>query len=277
MKNIVNSLTHFPNDIDWIAFIDESGNNDIQKLLKQKKSNIPLTKINPYRNHVYFCISACVFTKLEFEICRKSILHLKNKFWQEGKYSYNGQIRRVCFHSRDIRRKSGPFKMEQIDYNAFIEDLKLFLENANFKIVSSFMNKAVHVQKYNEPYPVYCLNLQFIIERLIRNFSGNGILIAESRGYNNDIHLKEFVESLLRNGSNYVAKQECAKIKGIYFNNKWSNNYQQSYLGNEIADLVAYSISRYCSIQEKDIIFSSIESKLDNYPNFWGYGIKKFP
>ncbi|WFF74036.1 DUF3800 domain-containing protein [Proteiniclasticum sp. QWL-01] len=271
------NINYYPEIIDWIAFIDESGDHDIKNLLKKKRSGVSFDIMNSKRSNINFCISACIFYKSDIEDCKNLIMCLKNKYWDLGKFLYNDGLRRVCLHSRDIRRKTGPFNPRFINYDSFWEDLQAILKASRFTIVSSYTNKAKHVQKYKSPFPVYPLNMEFIIERLIKNFKGDGILVLESRGINNDTNLLRTIDHLLNHGNSFISKKDCGKIKGVYFNTKWSSDYQSSYFGIEIADLVVYSVSKFCKSGSKDPIFQAIESKLDNFPNYYGYGIKKFP
>ncbi len=56
-------------------------------------------------NKKWFTLTGVLIDLKDFNALRDAIMGLKLKYWVDGKY--NGE--RVVFHSKDIRKKQGPF------------------------------------------------------------------------------------------------------------------------------------------------------------------------
>jgi hypothetical protein len=274
-------------EIDTIMAIDENGTNDlkgIRKIIKQDllKDLFHKDELLPIQDR-WFTISGVIFKREDFPAFRDSVNTIKYAHWDDGKFKYKGNERRVVFHSRDIRKKEGPFNPKLINYSDFMTDVSSMIDQTDFNIISSSIDKLEHVLKYmHNAYPVYDLCLEFIVERYCRELrkeNKTGMLLLESRGKKEDAKILKHLVNLFKNGNNFWQPHHFDCIKGVYFNPKWSHKHkkQASFILLELADLVSYPIFKYVTTDKKDRAFEIVEQKLKNYPFYNGYGIKKFP
>lgn len=259
------------------VFIDESG---MAKISKKSYAKIINNEEIPEHER-YFLLDAVIFDRESIIKCKDSMVELKNEFWPpNGLYNYENQNKKVCLHSRDIRRKTGPFSLNVINYDYFMERLTNFIDSLDIKIVASFFDKKKHVLKYKEnAKEAYCLSLEFIFERIIKmsKTSDKIIVILESRGKEEDKLIHHHIVKLLNHGTYYCSSKEFNIFKGVYFNPKLSPDNQKSYYGLEIADLCAYPLYRYAINKQKTIPTEIILKKLDCFPYYKGKGFKIFP
>jgi hypothetical protein len=271
-------IEHWDESIDSILSIDENGTIDLKGIRK----NIVNVLSNETHNDRWFTITGVELQRVDFERFRDSFTSVKYGHWQDGCYSYKSGEKRVVFHSREIRKKEGPFNPKVIDYNTFLSDLTNAIDQTPFSIYSSSIDKARHIMQYAQPYPVYDLCLEFIIERYCRTLKRNGqegILLLESRGKKEDAKILKYLTKLLKEGNRYRSSEDFSCIKGVYFNPKWSftHNKKMSFIMLELADLVSYPIHKYVKLGVKDRAYSTFEKKICNYPQVHGYGLKIFP
>lgn len=253
--------------IDFIISIDETGTPS----LKNINDATPNSK-------AWFCITGILIDKGIINESANKIISLKEKYWPDG--SYNSK--RVVFHSRDIRKSVGPFNPKIIDYNSFRKDLDEFIADIPVEIVSSLINKKLHVQKYLYPHPTYSLALEFLLERIcfkLNWHNSTGVIFLESRGKREDSELLQQISFLLKHGNQYQPPKFFSCIQGIYFNRKRTPNGAKSYWPLEIADMISYRIfhEKTLSPSVNSRRFNDIEYKLMNYPNYDNKGIKIFP
>ena len=271
------SLNQIPTGIGKIITIDETGTpnlNPIQKALQHGTL--------PDDSERTFTVTACSINVEDYSNALASVYALKCKYWENGFFDYgNNDIRRVCFHSREIRRREGPFHPTIINHPAFITDLSEVMRSIPMELFASHINKVDHVMKYSHPKNPYSLCFDFVIERIVMSNSQNKpcVVILESRGKNEDCRLLEHINNLLHNGTNWMDAQRFSCIKGVFFNPKWAtvDNKKASYWQLEIADLCAYPIYKHCAKGINDKAFQVIENKFCHYPNYLGYGLKTFP
>ena len=268
----------WPEAIDFMVFIDENGDSSIKGVMKNLKKNIPVEQ-----NNRYFTITACVISRDTFPKIRQANINLKEKHWKNGLYNYNKKkLKRVCFHSHEIRTKTDPFSDKVINYSMFLGDLNKYIYNLNIKIFSSTLDKKRHCERYKEPMNPYNLCINFILERLVKFYlkeNQTAIIVLEARGTREDKKLLTHIKSVIDNGTSYANKKYFEKIKGVYFNPKWckKQNELKTYFCLEIADLISYPIHKYNTRNVKDKAFKLIENKIYEYPNYDGKGIKFFP
>lgn len=284
-RNRPRSIEYCPNNSDYIMFVDENGSNDLKYIYKCIRENQ-----TPDINATFFTVTGCIIHKEYLKTLMDNILALKCKYWENGYYNYKGKIKRVCFHSREIRKKDGPFYLPDDVYYNFINDLTEFLKSIETKIISININKYLLCKKYLTPFDPYEISSQFLIERfskfLLENNS-SGTIVLETRGYKEDRILLEHLKRVIDTGTGnynrkYVSSNEFKKtIEGIYFNPKWciSSDNKKSYYGLEIADLFSYPIHNYVrsNCQTRSRPYEVLENKLINYPCYIGFGLKIFP
>lgn len=279
-RNRPTYIDNWEEDIDYIMFIDESGNSN-PKSIKKKISKNEV----PEKHERCLTITGAIMNRKDFPEIREKTIELKNSFWPpDGTTNYKNIQKKVCLHTNEIRNKRPPFSNNEINYEKFMEDLTNYLKNdANIKIISSTIDIYDHILKYGEHalHP-YSLALDFIIERFAKFFMGDtqkGIIVLEARGCKEDKFTLQHIKKMLSSGTNYATRNDLSKINAVYFNPKWCKKSQEklSYFGLEIADLACYPISNYCCRNQRSRSFDTFENKIYGYPNYHGKGIKIFP
>lgn len=253
-------------DTDYLISIDETGTPTLKNLNESSPKQLR-----------WFTISCCIFNKDCINDNAEKIMNLKNNFWQDG--NYHGH--RIYLHSRDIRRKQGPFNLDNTLYSKFINELGNCISDIDFTVCSASIDKWAHVKQYSHPAPVYDLALKFMLERIVMflsHKSSTGILLLECRGWKEDNELLSQIVAYLKNGTGYFSSEKLKCIKGIYFEKKRTKDQNKSYWPFELSDIAAHNLNEYAETNEKTKIFSLIEPKIIGYPNkIDGRGIKKFP
>lgn len=278
-RNRPKFIDYCPNNIDYIMFIDENGDSNLKYVKKSILNNQSLDE-----NNIYFTVTGVIIKSEDLKVIKDKIMEIKCKYWDNGYYKYDGiHKKRVCFHSREIRREKKPFSKNIINIKDFIQDLSNFLDYVPCNIISSTINKEKHYRSYydNSEHP-YNLSLNFVLERFVKyylNDNETAIIILECRGKKEDREILNFIKNTIDFGTTYVSAKYFKKIKGVYFNSKWqeSSNCLKSYFGLEIADLYSYPIHKYCRTGIKDKPFKILEKKLYKYPDYIGCGLKMFP
>jgi len=271
------SLNAIPDDTEIIISIDETGTSNLKPV--QKAIN---RRLEPDESERTFTITACALNIEDYMNSLSSVYDLKCMYWEDGFFDYgDGDIRRVCFHSREIRRKEGPFRPDVIDYPSFINDLSEVIKNIPMTLYASHVNKVKLIEQYSNPMSPYCLCLDFVLERFVlSNVQHRNCVVAlESRGKKEDRILLRHLTDVLSNGTSFISADKFSCIKGIYFNSKWSeeDNNMKSSWQLELSDLCAYPIARYCATGIDNRAFNAIKNKLYHYPQYLGYGLKIFP
>lgn len=268
---------NWPSEIDVIMFVDENGDSSIKNIQKSLKNRKSIEE-----NNKYFTTTGSVIRKENFTQARKDIIKLKEEHWEDGLYEYKDKLKRVCFHSHEIRKGKDAFNANVIDKSKFMKDISEYMLNLQIDIFSATLDKEAHCRKYMDPDNPYNLCMNFILERFVKYYLGDNekaIIILEARGKKEDSKLLNHIKFLIDNGTQYVSKDYFKKIKGVYFNSKWckESDEKKSYFGLEIADLVSYPIHKYNTKDNKDRAFECIEDKIYGFPNYKGKGIKTFP
>ncbi len=271
------TIIHEINDsFDSILSLDENGTTDLKGV---RKNIIEVAEKLDHPDR-WFTITGAAIDCCDYAHFKECISHVKYKHWEDGCFDYKKGNRRVVFHSRDIRKRTGPFNPNLINYPELMNDISGIMEQSSFTIFSASIDKARHIIKYTDPWPVYTLCIKFILERYCRYLRGRkGILLLESRGKKEDAEILKYIINMLDNGNEYWRKEDFSCIQGVYFNPKWSDkhNKKMSFVSLELADLVSYPIHKYVKFGQKDKAFEVVEKKILNYPNINGYGLKVFP
>lgn len=265
-------------DIDYVMCIDENGSSsNLGYVLKQISNDKEISD-----DDKYFTITGCIFTRKQYKDSKELITNLKNKYWNDGMFfdSKANKEKAVCFHSREIRKHDKCFNDSVIDYNSFITDLSDTMKNIDCKIISISINLYEYLKR-GYTHNVYNVAFDFLLERYIYATENNkkGVIMLEARGKDEDKELLSHISKVIKiTGTKKISSKELSsKIKGVYFNLKWNEEYSSTYTGLEIADLFSYPIHKYVKKDIKDKAFQVFESKIDGYPNYKNKGIKIFP
>jgi hypothetical protein len=265
-------------EIDYIMCIEENGSSgNLAYILKQISNEEQVLE-----EEKYFTITGCIFTKKEYLKYREEIEKLKTKYWEDGMF-YDEKINKnkaVCFHSRDIRKHNNCFNDKLINYEEFMIDLTSVMKNIDCKIISISINLYEYLKK-GYTHNVYNVAFDFLLERYIyaTKSSKKGLIMLEARGKEEDSELLKHIAKVInKTGTKKISSKELKyKIKGVYFNPKWNEEYSSTYVGLKITDLFSYPIHKYIKRSNKDRAFMTFEDKIVGYPNYEKKGIKKFP
>jgi hypothetical protein len=224
-------LTHWPNNVKYVLFVDESGNKDMQKL----DPNWPILSIFG------------VLLELEaFLELQKLTNKLKSALWPpEGNYLSKGKKIKVCFHSREMRRKEGPFSERTLkkEQRQFMDDFlwDKTLKRLDWKGICCILDKR-RLLKSNVSGDPYTFAVTFLLESLVVNVDSPAAVIFEARGKAEDRLLWEFIKQLINEGTAFLGSQEIqSKIAKVGGHPKF-NDEGKVVCGLEIADLCAYSL-----------------------------------
>lgn len=264
-----------------VAFFDENGDTDMSYIVKCKHNGKTVDISSRY-----FCLTSILLQHDDVEKVSYDITELKRKYWpDDGCFQYgNGKYQKVVLHSREIRRRTGPFSKNVIKGDLFMNDLSSFIESLPISITSSFIDKMSLYDKYGEyARSPYDLSIKFILERMVGKQlkdTDKIIIILESRGKVEDYILLDTIMRIKKYGTEFMTAKRFDKIIGVYFNPKRSiSDCRKSYYGLEIADLCSYPIYKYCrnGSDKTDKAYEILKSKIYGFPNIKGYGLKMFP
>lgn len=248
-------------DLDkYHLFLDETGDHGLSFIDK----NFPL-----------FLLCGCVFRKDKLTTTEIEINKFKFKYFK---------TKEVILHSREIRKCEGPF---QILFNlelkaSFYSDLNKIIENAEFTIISTAIQKQEHIMKYGKSaINPYSMSLSFILERLVFCLGKNNMecdveIFVEERGKKEDRALVSHFNTIFDLGTYFVDSQRFKQIiKRMSFHSKRDN-----IIGLQIADLCAYPLARHILYPKEpyrpfDVIEDKIYCSKDG--QIFGYGLKIFP
>ncbi len=244
----------------YFFFLDETGDHGLNYV----DNNFPL-----------FLLCGCLIREDHLKALEKTVNSFKQNYFKTEK---------VILHSRDIRKCEGAFQIlfDLIIKAAFYKDLNLILENGEYTIIGSGIDKNEHIKKYGKgAKDPYSLALSFVIERLIfcldktDNDSTIEILVEE-RGRKEDNMLLSHFNSTMDRGTFFV-KSARLKNKIIRFG---FHSKKENIIGLQIADLCAYPLARnILNPDEPYMPFQVIKNKI--YCNakgeYMGWGLKVFP
>lgn len=277
-RNRPNKVDELSSDIDYVMFIDESGSSEMKSIAKKVLSGKQITD-----DEKCFIVTGVLIHKDQLQVIADKIVKLKCKFWPpHGMADYKGVEKRVCFHSYELRKRKGVFGSHILsNREAFLLELTDFLKNLDVKIFSFAIDKERLYRKYSTPDHPYDLCMEFLLERFYYSIpqGAKGVIVLEGRGKKDDKDLLKQIVRMLDNGTRFVIPNQLSFIKGVYFNDKWSQNHdcKKTYFGLEIADLFSHPLYVYAKTGEKNLPFGILEPKLYSYPRYHGKGYKKFP
>ncbi|MFH1692519.1 MAG: DUF3800 domain-containing protein [Candidatus Omnitrophota bacterium] len=241
-------------------FLDETGDHGLNYV----DNNFPL-----------FLLCGCLIREDHLKSIEKAINIFKQNYFK---------TENVILHSRDIRKCEKSFQI-LFDLSlkaAFYRDLNLILEDGEYTIIGTGIDKNEHIKKYGKgAKDPYSLALSFIIERLVfylDNVSNDSTveILVEERGKKEDSMLLSHFNSTMDRGTYFMdsvrLKQKIVKF-GFYAK-------KENIVGLQIADLCAYPLARnILNPDEPYMPFQVIKSKIysDRKGKYKGWGLKIFP
>lgn len=268
-------ITHWPDDIDLLLCIDESGIRDLSHI----DVNWPILSL-----------FGCLLSKGTFFELQAKTNALKRILWpSEGMcvYRCDGKDvkRKVCLHSHEMRRMEGPFSSNVLDdKKRSLMDHVLWdktLVPLDWRGISCIIDKRELIGSYCYPEDPYNLAVQFMLERLIMcTGSEKAGVLFEARGLGEDQVLWEFIKGVLARGTKYIDGSRFRRtIKKVAWHPKY-NNEGHVICGIEVADLCAYSFGAHYlrgnSYAEK-VYFKLIGYDEQCSESVIGKGYKVFP
>lgn len=231
----------------FTLFIDECGEPNLEKIDK----TFPI-----------FTLCGILISSDKLKVLEADINDIKNELWGTED---------IIFHSRDIRNHSKDF------VNLMSEEIKKkFFERLNevmgredlYVIVCCCILKEPFVERFNTGEDVYGLSLKYLIERAIfhidDNTEGNAKLsiIVECRNPNQNKALLKYYNGLRVTGTKWITADRLTdRIKNFSFKYK-----KENIIGLQIADLIAYPISREVLNPERpNPAFDLVEKNIYSY------------
>lgn len=213
------------------------------------------------RNFPIFTLCGILVPVKKINSFQESINKLKMEFWDTTD---------VILHSRDIRKCEKHFQIlfdNEIKQRFYERVNELLAQQGIYVIVCCSVLKEDCIAKHGVDADVYGTALKYVLQRSIFcvddiNPQGGKIkIIVEKRGKREDGALKAYYNKLLVTGMHYVSPERLAEhIVHFGFSDKKENVF-----GLQIADLIAYPISRHVLAPEKpnpafDVIYPNIYS-----------------
>lgn len=244
-----------------VMFLDESGDHSLVKIDDQ----FPV-----------FCLAGCIFDEQEYiQNSKAKIDAFKIRYFNTPD---------VILHSRDIRKCNPPFNilLNPNTKQTFYTDLDNLMSTLPYTVLASVVLKKQLKDQYHDPANPYMLSLEFLMERFfyfLKEHNDVGYISVESRDPKSNTDLLTAFTENINNGSwgntmHVAAEQYQEKIKSMIFVTKKQNEN-----GHQIADLVAYPISKFCLDTDKpNPAFDVIKAKFRNRAGkIIGCGLKVFP
>lgn len=219
-----------------------------------------------------FTLCGIVLSEEQLQILSTQVNDLKRDFWGE---------RKIILHSRDIRKCQNGFEIffDLDTKQAFYTRINKILGQDIYTIICCAILKEPYIRQYGKLNDVYGQSLSFIMERTVFYLDGvkksnvELTTIIEKRGKKEDAALLAYYNSLIDRGTYWVTAE---RIKS-YFKSFQMKAKQDNIIGLQVADLIAYPITRHILDENAvnlsfDIIKRNIYTKGDKL-----YGMKVFP
>ena len=241
---------------DYVIFVDESGDHSLRSI---------------DRNYPIFVLDFCIFQKNHYA---NSLVPQV----QEFKFAHFGHDI-VILHEHDIRKQHQPFVFlkNRRKRETFMDGLNQLIDQAEFTIVATVIDKQRHANRYAHPANPYELALKFCMERAYGFLREQGQhthithIVVERRGKREDEEL-ELAFRRIRDGSRYQGAMPGFKI---VFADKRINS-----AGLQLADLTARPIGRHVmDPAQPNRAWEFILQKFyrSRAGNIDGHGLKVFP
>lgn len=211
------------------------------------------------RNFPIFTLCGILVPMQQVNLFQKAVDSIKLEFWHTTD---------VILHSRDIRKCSKHFKIlldNEIKRQFYRRINDVLAEQGVYVTVCCSVLKEDCISRYGADADVYGTALKYVLQRSvfcvddINPVGGKINIIVERRGKREDAALSAYYNRLRVTGMHYVSPQRLAEHMGRFgFSDKKENIF-----GLQVADLIAYPISRHVLAPEKpnpafDVILPNI-------------------
>ncbi|MDE7438440.1 MAG: DUF3800 domain-containing protein [Muribaculaceae bacterium] len=225
------------------------------------------------RNFPIFTLCGILIPVKKINRLKFSIDNLKREFWNNTD---------IILHSRDIRKCEKHFQIlfnNEIKQRFYSRVNEILGQQDIYIIICCSVLKEECIRKHGVEADVYGTALKYVLQRSIfciddLNANGGKInIIVERRGKREDASLLQYFNGLLATGMHYITPERLNEhIDNFRFSHKKENVF-----GLQIADLIAYPISRYVMNPEKTNIAFDVIAPNIYQSNGKMLGLKIFP
>ena len=212
-----NNVKHTKTKSEYIMFVDET---------------------DPNNGSEYFCLSGLIVKRSDYEnIIIKNVNLLKQKHFHNSN---------IVFHYTEMKNNYGEFNIlkDSVARNNFYVDFVNLFKNSNVTILSTYFNKGHMIKTYGKcavsDYDVaFKTLLENYVHFLSKNF-GDGMVIMESRLFNENANLQNTFYQYLNNGSELFSSRTIKyhlKCLGFLVKN-------ENCIGLQLVDFVPATIIR---------------------------------
>lgn len=231
-------------------------------------------------NNPFLTVCGVLFTDEAYRPFRKAFRALKEDVF--GRTD-------IVFHSRDIRKRQGVFRVLKDDaINVyFITKLNQIISEASFTVVAVVVDKKHYMRIYPfSTFDIYLIALELMMERVLYRLQPKDLppehskntvkILAEARGRNEDERLLRAFNRIMDRGNDHNPPARFRSLfSGLAFKRK-----AELIDGLELADLCAYPIGKHCADPfQSHPSYPIIQPKLLKNPKglVEGAGVKRFP
>lgn len=197
-----------------------------------------MDETDPSSGSNYFCLSGMIIKRSEYEdILTKKINELKKKHFNSSD---------IVFHYTEMKNNKNDFKIfkDAIIRNKFYVDFVNILKASNITIISAYFNKEHMKESYGKcavsDYDVAFKSvLENFLQFLVEN-NGDGMIIMESRLFNENANLQNTFYQYLNNGSELFSSDTAKyhlKCLGFLVKN-------ENCIGLQLVDFIPATIIR---------------------------------
>ena len=187
----------------------------------------------------------------------------------------------IILHSRDIRKCQNGFEvLFDLDVKKrFLESVNAILGDDIYIIICCAILKESYIRQYGKLNDVYGLSLSYIMERVVFYLDSVGKdnielrTVIERRGKKEDKSLLNYYNRLLDRGT-YWVNGERMRSYFKRFDMRWKS---ENVVGLQVADLVAYPITRHVLNPEGVNLAYDVLKKNIYQVDGKMYGMKVFP
>lgn len=158
-----------------------------------------MDETDPNSGNDYFCLSGMIIKRSEYEdILSKKVNELKQKHFNSSD---------VVFHYTDMKNNKNNFEVfkDATIRNRFYVDFVNILRTSNITIISAYFNKEHMKESYGKcAVSDYDVAFKSVLENFLRFLvenHGDGMIIMESRLFNENANLQNTFYQYLNNGS----------------------------------------------------------------------------
>lgn len=219
-----------------------------------------------------FTLCGILISERNLPAFNERINSIKREFWNDES---------IIFHSREIRKHQKRFinLNDTVIKQKFYEQIdRLLSEEGIYVIVCCTVPKIQCIEKFGNDIDIYGIALLYVLQRSIfyldeTDHNGKLRIVVEKRGKREDRNLLDYYNRILETGIKYCSENRMkSHIQDFSFVAK-SENIN----GLQIADLIAYPISRHVIFPEKNNpAFDIVASKIYKSRGL-RLGLKVFP